>query len=97
MTSTEYVFVLHRDLNTTRHHAIGWITKGGVDYTRIAKTLADYHLTSQGKLWKASTNSIMNHSSQIPIATAGDFNIIEGASKCLAIVVSLSLLLASDN
>ena len=95
--STEYVFVLYRDLNTTRHHAIGWITKGGIDYMRIAKMLTDYHVTSQGKLWKASTNSVMNHSSQIPIATAGEFNIIEGASKCLAIAVSLSLLLASGN
>ena len=51
---------------------------------RITKTLTDYHVTSQEKLWKASTNSVMNHSSQIPIATAGEFNMMEGASKCLA-------------
>ena len=57
---------------------------------------------------KTQTNSVINHSSLIPIATAGEFSMVEGAregaSMCLTIAaVSLgplilpSLLLASHN
>ena len=64
-------------------------------------------MTLQIKFRKDLTNSVVNHSLQISVETAGEFSMMEGvregASTWLAIAVSLepsilpSLLLASDN